>query len=256
MGKLIIVEPMVISAVTSNRGTGAANLLTPDPKEVWADATVGSAATLTLDLGSVRMIDTILLGHVRPPAADAIWSITRGIAGPSEAVLQGAIVLRVPDVANRLPPLSHALWTGAAVAARYLAISVTQPAGATALTAGVALVGKAFVADLSLEWGAGRQPIDTGNATDLPSGGFGIVEGARKRSFSWTFGDLSLAEADELDMIAEGVGESRPVLVVEDPDRTAGLRSRVHYGLFARFRAFERRNRKQTRWELEVKEWV
>ena len=38
--------------------------------------------------------------------------------------------------------------------------------------------------------------MDTGAATPLPSGGFAVVEGVRKRLFTWTFGDLSIEEAD------------------------------------------------------------
>jgi hypothetical protein len=49
---------------------------------------------------------------------------------------------------------------------------------------------------------------------------------------------------------------SRPALIVENVDRTPGLRQRIHYGLFERWRAFERRNRKQTRWEIGMEEWV
>ncbi|WP_441102229.1 hypothetical protein, partial [Enterococcus faecium] len=49
---------------------------------------------------------------------------------------------------------------------------------------------------------------------------------------------------------------SRQALIVENVDRTPGLRQRIHSGLFERWRAFERRNRKQTRWEIGMEEWV
>jgi hypothetical protein len=120
----------------------------------------------------------------------------------------------------------------------------------------VLVVGKSFVAELGQEWGAGRQPIDTGTATALPSGGFSTVEGVRKVLFSWTFGDLTRDEADRLELIGLGLGETLPGLVIEDASATAGLRSRIHYGLFKRWRAFERRNHRQTRWEIGIEQWV
>lgn len=255
MSGLVILKPLPIAAVGATRGTGAANLASPDPKEVWADSAAGSLATLTVDLGQVRTIDTVLLGHVRPPAAGANWSITGGVAAGTELTLQAGTTLRVPDVTGDFAETSHALWRGAAVSVRYLNIFVIQPAGQPPLTAGTLAIGAGFVAQLGQEWGGGRRPIDTGRATALPSGGFGIVEGVRKRAFSWTFGDLSIDEADQLELLALDRGETRPVVVIEDDSRTAGLRARIHYGLFEKWRAFERRNRRQTRWEIGIEEW-
>ena len=254
MSKLLIIPPMPVMSAAVSRGTGVGNLLTADPKEVWADVAAGTS-TFTIDLGSVRSIDTILLGYVRQPGAAATWSITGGVASAAEQVIVPSSPLRVPDVMDDFAISTHALWHGTAVTVQYLSIVVNQPTGA-ALTAGVLLVGKAFVAELGQEWGSGRQPIDTGTATPLPSGGFAIVEGARKRHFTWTFGDLTQDEAERIELIALDRGETAPILVVEDAARTAGLRSRIHYGRFRRWTAFERKNRRQTRWELGVEEWL
>lgn len=264
MSSLIIVQPLALAAanVSASRGTGPGNLATRDPKEVWADSAVGAAATLTVDLGAAKTIDTILLGYLSPPAAGATWSITGGTVTAGDAVIQAATALRVPDVAGDAPAISHALWRGASRTVRYLAISVTQPAGSATLTAGVLVVGAAFVASLGQEWGGGRQPIDTGTATALPDGGFAVVEGVRKKAYSWTFGDLSIAETEQLDLIAGQLGDTAPALVIEDPDVTAGLRRRIHYGLIRKpgggsgWSQYERRNRQQTRWELTIEEWV
>lgn len=255
MSRLIIVPPLPIAGVTASRGSGADNLLTHDPKEVWADSEAGSYATLIVDLGGAQVVDTILVGYVRPPADAATWVIYGGTDFPTQTVITEG-PLRVPDVAGDAPPISHALWHGSARSVRYLAILLTQPAGSPPLTAGVLVIGKAFVAQLGQEWGSGRQPIDTGTATALSSGGFSVVEGARKKLFSWTFGDLTVAEADQLDVIAGNLGETAPALVVEDPDQTAGLRARIHYGLFRKWTAYERRNRQQTRWELAIEQWI
>lgn len=206
MSSLLIIEPMPV-AVTSARGSGAANLATLDPKEVWVDGAAGTTTILTVDLGSVRSIDTILLGCLGQAAPAATWSVTAGVPNAGGQVLQAETMLRVPDAAGAFASRSHALWHGGVVDVRYLAISVTQPAGSPALTAGVLVVGLAFSAELNHEWGAGRRLIDTGVVTPLPSGGFAVVEGVRKRALKWTFGDLTTAEVDRLEAIALARGE-------------------------------------------------
>ena len=255
MNPLLIVQPLPIAAIAASRGDSPENLASRDPKETWADSVSGSPATLTVDLGQPRVIDTVFLGYVLPPAADATWSLAAGIESPT-TLIQGSAPLRVPDVVGDTPELSHALWTGSPIAARYLAITIVQPAGAAALTAGIIVVGKAFIAELGPEWGSGRQTIDTGTATSLPSGGFSVVEGARKRLFKWSFGDLSAEEADRLELIAVALGTTVPGLVIENAGRTPGLRSRIRYGLFKAWQAFERRNHRQTRWEISIEDWV
>lgn len=256
MSRLLIVQPLPIAAIAASRGVGAANLLSPDPKEVWADDAVGASASIVVDLGALRTIDTVFLGFVEPPAAGATWSVKANSGSGADFWLQTETALRVTDVAGTFPARTHALWFGAARAVRVLTIFLDQPVGSPPLTAGVVVIGKAFVADLGQEWGAGRQPIDSGTVTELPSGGFAVVEGARKARFSWTFGDLSQAETDQLEQIALALGETAPGLVIEDADRTAGLNNRIHYGLFEKWNQFERRNRRQTRWEVGIKQWI
>lgn len=256
MTVLLIVEPMLPIAITSSRGIFVANLLSPDPKEVWVDGASGSATVISVDLGTARQIDTIFLGYLRQAVAGATWTITGGVNGYNEFTIQPATSLRVPDTANEFASVSHALWYGGARIARYVAISVLQPGGSLQLLAGSLIVGRAFAPTLGQEWGFGRRPIDTGTTTPLPSGGFAIVQGARKRAIKWTFGDLDSDETDRLEQIAMARGSTSPLLVVEDADRTTGLRARIHYGLFEKWQEFERRNRRQTRWELELTEWV
>lgn len=255
MSKLIIMSPMPIAAIGASRGTGAQNLSTVDPKEVWRDDAIGAECYITIDLGSVKSIDTVLLGFVTDPADSAVFRVSGGLTEYGEFAIQEATPLRAPDTIGIRSGTSHALWHGAAVDARYVSMGIIQPSGLP-ISAGIAMVGKAFRPALGQEWGAGRRPIDTGSVTPLLSGGFAIVEGARKRHLNFTLGDLSEAEVDQLEALALDRGESRPVLIVENVDRTPGLRQRIHYGLFERWRAFERRNRKQTRWEIGLEEWV
>ena len=257
MSGLLIVRPLPFTA-TANRGVGAENLASRDPKEVWADAGVSSPATITFDLGVDRLIDTVMLGYIRPPAAGSVWIATGRTSANAQVPLTVGTPyapLRVEDVTGEFPAISHALVRFPAGSYRYVDIQIAQPAGFEPLTAGVAVVGRAFEATLGREWGFGRQPLDTGSATPLPGGGFAVVDGAKKLRASWTFGDLSAAETDALEAIALQIGRTAPALVIEDADRTAGLRHRIHYGLVD-WRSWERRNRPQTRWELSIEEWA
>ena len=256
MSNILILAPATVSAVAVSRGSGSANLLTNNPKEVWADSAVGSVANIDIDLGSVVSIDTVFLGYVSPPAAGATWTITGGAAGYTTQVIKASGALRAIDSANQAPSLSHAFWHGAAASVRYLRIAVTQPSGSATLTAGIVMAGSAFTPTWNNEWGAGRRIIDTAAVTGLPSGGFAVVEGATKVTYAWTLGDLTDAEVDVLDALQRSRGMSKPVLVVEDPDATTGQRNRIHYGLLTSLRQYARRNAKQTKWEFSLEEWI
>jgi hypothetical protein len=257
MANLLILRPANIAAITASRGApSSANLLTADPKEVWVDTADGSVVNIDIDLGVVMPIDTVFLGYVSPPAAGAVWTITGGAATYTASTLKAAGALRAIDAAGQSPSLSHAVATFASQSVRYVRLALTQTASAGPLTAGVVMAGAAFTPAYNKEWGAGRRVIDTGSATGLPSGGFSTVEGARKRSYAWTLGDLSTDEVDALEAIALDRGETLPLLVVEDPAATTGQRNRIHYGLFQGLKQFDRRNPKQTRWEFTVEEWI
>lgn len=256
MANILILAPAAISAIAVSRGSGGANLLTASPKEAWVDSTVGTAVDIDIDFGAAIPVDTVCLGYVTPPDAGAVWTITGGAAAYTTITLKAAGALRAVDSAGQSPAMTHAFWTGAAATIRYLRLSVTQPAGQPVLSAGVVMAGAAFVPTLNKEWGAGRGVIDTGSATQLIDGGFGVNEGARKGSYSWTLGDLSIDEADALYTLLLGVGETRPVLVVEDPAATTGQRNRIHYSRFAGLKKYERRNPKQTRWDFQVEDWA
>lgn len=254
MSRLVIVEPRLI-AVAASRGTGADNLETQSPKEVWMDSATGGSATITVDLGAAVEIDTIMLGYVRGSVSASVWSITGGLVSADQSVIQATTALRVPDVPGRFASVSHALWMGNARTVRYLAITLTHP-GPARLSAGVLVIGKAFSPELGQDWGGGRQPIDTGNATALPDGGFATVEGVVKSAFTCTFSDLSEAETLQLEGVAAALGTVRPGLLIEDATRSAGLIARMHYGLFGKWKFFERRNRVQTRWDISIEQWV
>lgn len=243
--------------IFASRGTGVANLLTHDPKEVWQDSAVGSIATITIDLGAPKSINTIALPAIYGAVANSSsWSITGGIADNTSIVIMAGGYLRAIDAAGQNPNVSHALWTGAAVTVRYVTVTVWQPGGNPALKIGRILVGDAFQPTWNKEWGAGRGVIDTGASTRLLSGGMAIVEGARLGTYQWTLGDLTDAEVEKLYALQMEVGETLPVLVVEDPAATIGQRNRIHYGRLVSLRKFERRSPGRTRWELSMEDWI
>lgn len=256
MGNLLILPPAPIAALAVSRGSGGQNLLTDDPKEIWLDNAVGSPAIIDIDLGREQVIDTLFLGCVANAASAATWSITCGTAGYDELALQLDELLRVPDRFGRSPRVTHAFWTGDDVLARYIRVAVMQPAGAAPLSIGALMAGLSFVPQYNQEWGSGRGVQDTGVMTRLPSGGFVLVEGARFGTYKWTLGDLTIDEVEALYELQLDRGETRRVLVVEDPERSAGLRNRLHYGLFTGLRPYDRRNAKQARWEFTMSDLV
>lgn len=256
MGNVLILSPTQIAAIAASRGSGAANLLTPSPKEVWVDSTDGSGTAINIDFGAPVSIDTVFLGFVSPPSAGAAWSAIGSVSGgPTIDVFTGR-ALRAADSASRAPRATHAFWNGAVQTVRYMQIYVNQPAGEGPLTAGVVLAGKAWQPQFNMEFGSGRRVIDTGTVASLPDGGFATMTGARKRAFSWTLGDLSVAETDALEELLLDHGETVPLLVVSDPDATTGQRSRIHYGLFTGLKAYERQDPTQTKWAFDFEEWI
>jgi hypothetical protein len=256
MANILITEPTPIAAVTASRGTGAANLLSADPREVWLDNGVGAPMTIDIDLGVERIIDTVFLGCMFAADPAATWAISAGLTGYADQLIMDVQALRALDRNWQRRAMSHALWFGAEQLVRYLRITITQPVGAAPLAIGRLLVGDGFQPRWNKEWGSGRTVKDTSTITRLPSGGVAVGEGARYGGYSWTLGDLSDDETDRLYELQLSVGESRPILVVEDPARTAGLRNRIHYGALTGLRTFERRNQAQTSWQMSVDDWA
>ncbi|QNG47431.1 hypothetical protein [Sphingobium yanoikuyae] len=256
MANILITQPTPIAAIAASRGTGAANLLTGDPREIWLDSEAGGVAVIDIDLGVERIIDTIFLACLFGAADAATWWIKGGLAAYEEQTILDTSALRVPERDWRRRTMSHALWFGSEQLVRYIRIGVEQPAGADPLAIGALIVGDGFQPKYNKEWGSGRSVKDMSTVTRLPSGGVAVVEGGRYASYGWTLGDLSEEETDRLFELQLAVGESRPLLVVENPDRTAGLRNRIHYGTLTGLRSYERRNKVQTSWQLTIDGWA
>jgi hypothetical protein len=221
----------------------------------WYDDVVGSPVSIDIDLGAIVAVDTVYLGYTIA-AADASWTINAGAEGYMDQVLKDSGALRVFDRAGRVPARTHAFWTGAVANVRFLRLTLYQPSGSAALSAGILMVGRSWRPAYNIQFGGGRRVIDTGTVAALPDGGFGTVEGVRKREFSWTLGDLSSDEIDSLEDLVLDHGETNPVLVVEQPDAAIGQRAGIHYGLFVALKAFERKNAAQTAQQFVLEEWI
>jgi hypothetical protein len=253
MSSLLIVRPLPIIAAAQQYAS-AANVLTPDPKDIFMYPGGNGLYYFYLDMGAAITADFLFAGFVSP------GSYVSEVATGTDMVGGGLVVraIRHPAAA---PPASasarrrHAMaWLTAPAASRYWRIGITFQGGNASL--GIMGLGLAIQPAYGREWGSGRQPVDMSSVQALRGGGYGIDRGARKVAYQFTCGDLLDAEVQALWDMAEEIGESAPVIVCEDPDWTAGLNERLHYGLFDRPEAYERLIPGQTRWAFRLRGWV
>lgn len=253
-GKLTIVEPWAATALVSSVGgdTGVANLLKPDPKEIM-QASSAAARYLTFDLGAARSVDSFFIGFTNATDATMRPHSATDAAGSGPVALAAAQTIRAADCATVRS--SRLITLAAPVVGRYFRIDLSANAGG-ALQIGIAAVGRSFSAEWDREWGSGRRLVDTSKVTQLLSGGFGRQRGARKAAYSWTFGDLTDAETEALWAMQLRLGISDPLVVAERDGVTVGANEQLHYGLFTRVDAFERREPQVTKWSLTIEEWT
>ena len=195
-------------------------------------------------------LDSVFLGFTNA-GVGATWTISTMTGTGTGYVEMHAGAFRAAD---SLGPRHHGYVRLAdPVTTRWLSIVIDQD-GAEALYAGVLMLGRAF--EKHREYGQGRNLIDTGARSDLPSGGFGTGEGVVKASFAFSFIDLTDMELFQLDAIKRDRGLRKPVLVVEDAELVIGQNEAIHYGVFERFQAWERADPANTRWAGSVVEWA
>lgn len=252
MSSLLIVKPIPAATITTSRGTGAANLLTPDPQEVWLDQETGTSATITIDFGAVISFDTIYLGGMN--ASDlARWSATCAQDQSAGVPLFFETFLAAPTMLTG--DERKAFYFNAVRTARRITLTVMQPAGAPTLQVGVVMVGLSFQPTYGREYGSGRGLIDTGAKTRLASGGFGLSEGAIGVSYGFTMGDLTDDERRRLFAIVKSLGENRSLLMVEDPDLAPDLSEALHWTTFDRLEPYERLAPGATKWAFKTLDW-
>lgn len=250
MSGVLIMRPLPHGAPPVGAGSGAGNLATADPNEVWIAPNV-APATIVADAGTQVLVDSFLLGYTNA-TDDASWSI----ATMTDAV-GGGLVERHSGFMrplDSLGPRHHAfVRLPNPISSRYFQLTVDQ-GGPTPLHAGIFAFGISF--EKHREYGPGRAIIDGGKRSDLPSGGFGSEDGAIKAQFSFSFVDLTDLEVHALEAIQRAVGLRRPVVVVEDADATVGRNEAIHYGVFDRFQAINRADPAASGWAGTVIEWA
>jgi hypothetical protein len=262
MSRMILFEPMTPVALSTSTipggpgiGSGAQNLLSPEPKEVYTDNGGGSWRHIDIDFGSLRDVDCVFIGFTRGAAADAFFYVMGGTNSPEERELSGIRPLYSPS-SSAAPKRRHAFVKFPALQnVRRVSVRVNSNTN-NEMTIGVVAIGKALQTTYNREKGGGRSIIDTGSKESRQDGGFGTGHGTTKAGFRWTWGDLSDAEIEAIYDLGLRVGERKPIVVVEDPDATTGLNERLHYCTFDRFEAYERGDPGKHRWALSVTQWV
>jgi hypothetical protein len=256
MAEMIIVEPFDMTfggaapTLSVGRGSGGANLISNDPREIWVDSAVGTTA-IDIDFGAARDWDTIALINTNGNAATQI-SISGGATLTTTTYL-AATALRVPseDVADANGPALF--YSATTLNGRYIRINVINPSGAPA-TVGRVVVGKSWKPSYPREQGAGRPPLDTGARQRLDDGGLAVVSGRLVSGFKWVFADLAPADVTKLWGIVRRRRTTEPVLLVEDPN--PAVAEGVHYGAFAELDSYERRDAEKSRMALTVEDWA
>lgn len=246
MAVAAIFAPVSTAAIAASTLTDSGRLLTASPKEVAYKAGAGTV-TIDIDLGAIMPVSAIYLGGM---SSALNFTVTGGTVGYTTTAIG------VSTTAHKLSGLAprKTMMTFTELNVRY--IRLDGPAAPDGFQIGNLVIGKAFRPTYGHEWGAGRTIGDTGSATQLLSGDFGILDGARFRQWDFTLGDLTDDEVEALDDFLMTVGNTRQVVVCEDTAQTNYLDARTHYGLFDKIDKFERLIPGATKWSLKVKEWV
>lgn len=249
MSGTLIIAGEDVSAITVSSGTGAENLLSRSPREVWAAAST-APQTIDIDLGTIMLIDSFFVGSTNA-APDATWTVFCGSA--MGAGLAEIMPPRLCRAADSLGPTHHAFHRLAQpVSGRFFRIQIRQ-SGADPFYAGRVLLGLAF--EQFRELGGGRQPVDTGARSSQSDGGFGMSSGIVKALFNFSFIDLDDNDLRRLWAIAYKVGLRIPCVTVEDADIASGQNEAIHYGVFQTFQPYDRQEPGSSRWAFSHEEW-
>ena len=263
MSDVLIIEPFTIGQdmskpfFTVSAGTGAANLVSDDPRELFICGAPGNATLIDINLGVDTLFDTIYLGNTDAKAGDT-WGLSYGTSAaatvtttqfftdPIRLASEGLAAARGPALFRFAVPIAR----------RYIRLTLFRPAGvgAVPLQVGNLVVGNALRTTHGREIGEVRTGFDAGVRTRLEDGGLTTVEAPFIEGFKWTFGDLSDAELKTLLGIRKRRKTTRPILVIEDGE--AVVTESLHYCTFIELEAYNRLDPRKTRWALTVEDWL
>jgi hypothetical protein len=250
-----VISIMPPKGIVDAFGKGFSNptrVMTPNPKEATVVTTTDSTNYLNVDLGSMQSIDTVFVGYTNDTSSGGL--IIAGIADDAKTQVFSQYVPAAQSDMSGIVPQHFLLVLPAPQTVRFISISSpgTLPIN---YAIGVVRAGLSFRPTWGPQWGAGRPFEDTSSVDRLMGGGFGIDDGVVVPGYSWTFGDLQDEERRQLYTMARLLGQSKSVLVVEDPDPTPALNERIHWGLF-KLDTYERTDPKNTKWAFIVRDWL
>lgn len=250
MGLSAIVHPLpfaVRGGAATSAGVGAANLLSPAPKEPWTATAAGPF--ISIDLGAIQLVDTFFVGFTTAPAGLPL-TIAVGDAQPV-AVGQSTFA-----ASYRRNPLRHAVvMLDAPIATRYIRFTVGD-ASTAAMTIGALAAGLSIRPSVGHEWGAGRPIADTARVERLADGSFGIQPGATAGGWQWTLPALTDDERDRLYALALDAGTSTTVLVVENDIGGPAGNEAIHWGLMTKLEPYARQQPGESKWAMQVQDWA
>lgn len=237
----------------------AAGLADPQPKVVFKSSMPSGTATLyiDIDLGANTAIDTVALLFTNFTAG-ATWLLQGATAAAGSGAVAtlsgfGAQAFGMASTTRANP--RHGFITATSVTVRYLRIIVTETA-LRVMQAGIVCIGQRWLPGFNFELGAGRKINDLSDKRTLPGGEKGIWRKAKVPVFRATWSNIVDTELRDLWSILSEVGESEPLLVIEDPDATTGQLERIHYCTIDGLDFYERSQVDKSRIDLRFEEWL
>lgn len=247
MSSLIISRPIKPVAFSGSPAATYDRALSGDPKE--AAVLAATPGVWNLDYGAAVTLDSVFIGYHTAPAGPTMTVTTSATLGGAPVATPQPALSLLPVAADMY---AHGFAKFTPTTSRYWTITLSTGT----YNVGVVALGQSMQPTYGREYGSGRGLTDLSNVSRLFGGGFGIDEGAIIPWFEWNMGDLTDAEVETLYSMLRRSAESRSIVVVEDPDRTAGMHERIHYGLLAKVDKFERFAPGATRWGMRVDDWL
>lgn len=262
MSELLIIEPIDLAfgagdgprLLSVSDGSGGANLVTYDPREIWRLVNPGQADFIDVDLGADMQFDTVYLGNTNAEPLSSLWAIRTGTQaqGASVTIRMDGLQMVMPVEDQREPRGPSLFISPNMITARYLRINVFKPTFPQ-LEIGNLIIGKAYRPFYNKERGAQRVPFDSGTRTRLSDGSLSTVSGRLISGFKWVFGDLSEAETKALWGIIRRRRTTEPVVLIEDADNLSA--ESTHYCTLTDLQPYTRLDPRKTRWELSAEDW-
>ena len=106
------------------------------------------------------------------------------------------------------------------------------------------------------DWGGGRRVIDLSQKTEMPGGELAIVNRAKVPIARLSWNDLTDAEVAAIWSLQLEIGESAPVILLEESDSALWRQEQLHYGVHDGLEFYERQQSGKSRWEMRVRNWL